>query len=261
LCRPDTWLNTFCDLTNAPKQPQTSPLLPEELLVESELLTLEDVAVGATGLAGARRDNGVQATGLELLLDSGVDLAGGGKTLRLLLGDGVGLLDVLGLLARLGLPPAAQGRAVVGLVPLPEGSGIDLNNGGAGQGVGTDELVVGRVVDDTDDTGLLGDTLGTPGEVTGIETESAELAVAAAGADEVDTLSANTGVGRLAALLESPEAMLETWLEMRSVYARSLLTSSCGSMRASHRKPSACGESHERYWRVLAVVWEQRERA
>jgi hypothetical protein len=98
----------------------------------------------------------------------------------------------------------------VGLVPLPEGSGIDLDNGGAGQGVGTDELVVGRVVDDTDDTGLLGDTLGTPGEVTGIETEGAELAVAATGADEVNTLCANTGVGRLAALLESPEAMLET---------------------------------------------------
>ncbi len=98
----------------------------------------------------------------------------------------------------------------MGLVPLSEGSGIDLNNGGAGQGVGTDELVVGRVVDDTDDTGLLGDALGTPGEVTGIKTESAELAVAAAGADEVDTLGANTGVGRLAALLESPEAMLET---------------------------------------------------
>lgn len=97
----------------------------------------------------------------------------------------------------------------MGLVPLPEGSGIDLDNGGAGQGVGADELVVGGVVDDTDDTGLLGDTLGTPGEVTGIETESAELAVAAAGADEVDTLSANTGVGRLAALLESPEVMLE----------------------------------------------------
>ena len=97
----------------------------------------------------------------------------------------------------------------MGLVPLPEGSGIDLNNGGAGQGVGTDELVVGGVVDDTDDTGLLGDALGTPGEVTGIETEGAELAVAATGADEVDTLGANTGVGRLAALLESPEAMLE----------------------------------------------------
>lgn len=97
----------------------------------------------------------------------------------------------------------------MGLVPLSEGGGIDLDDGGAGQGVGSDELVVGGVVDDTDDTGLLGDALGAPGEVAGLETQSTELAVAAAGADKMDTLSANTGIGRLAALLESPEAMLD----------------------------------------------------
>lgn len=97
----------------------------------------------------------------------------------------------------------------MGLVPLSEGSSIDLDDGGAGQGVGSDELVVGRVVDDTDDTSLLGDALGAPGEVAGLETQSTELAVAAAGADKMDTLSANTGIGRLAALLESPEAMLD----------------------------------------------------
>ena len=96
------------------------------------------------------------------------------------------------------------------LVPLSEGRSVDLNDGGAGEGVRADEFVVGRVVDDTDHTGLLGDALRTPGKVAGVETEGTELAVAAAGADEVDTLGANTGVGRLAALLESPEVMLET---------------------------------------------------
>jgi hypothetical protein len=50
----------------------------------------------------------------------------------------------------------------VGLVPLSERSSIDLDDGGAGQGVGADEFVVGGVVDDTDDTGLLGDALRTP---------------------------------------------------------------------------------------------------
>jgi hypothetical protein len=68
----------------------------------------------------------------------------------------------------------------VGLVPLSEGSGIDLDDSGAGQGV-----------------------------VTGFETKGTELAVAATGADKMNTLCANTGVGRLAALLESPEAMLD----------------------------------------------------
>lgn len=45
------------------------------------------------------------------------------------------------------------------LVPLSEGGGVDLDDSGAGQGVGADKLVVGRVVDDTNNTGLLGDAL------------------------------------------------------------------------------------------------------
>ena len=55
-----------------------------------------------------------------------------------------------------------DGRLVVRLVPLSERSGIDLDHGGAGEGVGADEFVVGGVVDDTDHTGLLGDALRTP---------------------------------------------------------------------------------------------------
>jgi hypothetical protein len=55
---------------------------------------------------------------------------------------------------------------------------------------------------DTDDTGLAGDTLGAPGEVTGLETEGTELLVATTGADQVNTLGTDTGVGRLATLLE-----------------------------------------------------------
>lgn len=97
----------------------------------------------------------------------------------------------------------------MGLVPLSEGRGIDLDDGGASEGVGADELVVGGVVDDTDDTGLLGDALGAPGEVAGVETQSTELAVSAAGADKMDTLCANTSIGGLATLLESPKAMLD----------------------------------------------------
>jgi hypothetical protein len=54
-------------------------------------------------------------------------------------------------------------------------------------GAHTDELVVGRVVSDGDNTGLLGDSLGSPGEVTGVETETTELAVSSTGADNVDT--------------------------------------------------------------------------
>ena len=192
--------------------PKHNPLLSEETLVESKLLAFEDVTITATALAGTGRNNGEDTTGIELPLKGALDLAASLEALGLLLLDAVGLLLLL-LLAGLGLSPTAERLAVVGLEPLSEGSGINLDDGGLGEGVGTDELVVGGVVDDTDDTGLLGDTLGTPGEVTGLEAESTELAVSTAGADKMDALSANTGIGGLATLLESPAAMLDMTLE------------------------------------------------
>jgi hypothetical protein len=86
---------------------------------------------------------------------------------------------------------------------LAERSGIDLDDGGLGEGVGADQLVVRRVESDGDDTDFAGDALAAPGEVAGVETEGAELAVATTSADEMDTLGSDTGVGRLATLLES----------------------------------------------------------
>lgn len=118
----------------------------ELALVESELLTLEDVAIAATGLAGTARDDGEKTTGLELLLEGALDLAGGLEASLLLLGNAVALLDLLNGLTLLHLATTAEGLAVVGLIPLTERSGIDLDNGRLGKGVGTDELVVGGVV-------------------------------------------------------------------------------------------------------------------
>lgn len=97
----------------------------------------------------------------------------------------------------------------MGLVPLTEGGGINLDDGGLGQGVGSDQLVVGRVVGDDDDTGLAGAALGGPGEVARVETQGTVLVVAAAGADGVDSLGADSGVGLLSARLEN--ALLPWW--------------------------------------------------
>lgn len=111
-------------------------LFVQLLLVESQLLTLQDVTVTAAGLTGTAGDNGVQTTGLELLLNSGLDLAVGGVASSLLLLNGLALLDLLDLLALLGglglLASTADGLAVVGLVPLSERSSVDLDDGATG---------------------------------------------------------------------------------------------------------------------------------
>jgi len=189
-------------------------LLADSLLVESKLLTLQNVTVNTARLAGAGGDNGEKTTGLELALDSTLSLADLSEAGSLLLSNGSGLL-LLDNLAGLLLASTADGLAVVSLVPLTEGSSVNLDNGGLGQGVCADQLVVGGVEGHSDDTGLAGDTLGAPGEVAGLETESTELLVTTTGADQVDALGANTGVGGLTALLERSVERLVSGLPFR----------------------------------------------
>lgn len=176
-------------------------LLSDRTLVESKLITLQDVSVTATALAGARGNHGVQTAGLELSLDGGLDLAVVSEASSLLLLDTVALLLLLGGLS-LGLASPADGLAVVSLVPLSEGGGVNLDDGRLGEGVGTDQFVVRRVVHDTNDTGLAGNALRSPREVAGLETEGTELLVTTTGTDKVDSLVTKTGVGGLATLVE-----------------------------------------------------------
>jgi hypothetical protein len=114
-----------------------------------QLLALKDVTVGAAGLTGPGRDDGKKTTGLELLLKEGVDLG-------VLFALSEDTLDVVGLLGGLsglgltlgedGLGATEKGLGVVSLVPLPEGSGIDLNDTRLDESLGTEELVVRGVV-------------------------------------------------------------------------------------------------------------------
>lgn len=167
-------------------------MLPQQLLVESKLLTLKDVAIASSGLAGSGADGSVQTTSAELSLERVLNLGGGSTGGVLLLGR-LRLDNLLGLLTGNSLS-LAEGLAVMRLVPLAERSGIDLDYGGLGEGICADEFVVGRMEDDTDNTGLARDSLRSPGEVAGVETESTELAVSSTGTDKMDTLSTNTYV-------------------------------------------------------------------
>ena len=90
-------------------------------------------------------------------------------------------------------------------VPLTEGCGVDLHNGGFGEGIGADEFVVRGMVGHGDDTHFAGYTFRAPGEVAGVESEGTVFGIAAAGADEMDTLSTDSCVGWLAAFLECSE--------------------------------------------------------
>lgn len=202
----ETPITTRATTTHAASIPYGLPfllfrLLADRTLVESQLLTLEDVTVDTAALARARGNDGVQATGLKLALDSTLNLALVGVAGGLLLLDRLALLLLrdIGLL----LTATADALAVVGLVPLTEGGSVDLDDGRLGQGVCADQLVVGGVEGDTEHTGLAGDTLGAPREVAGLETESTVLLVTTTGADQVDALGTDTGVGGLATLLKS----------------------------------------------------------
>jgi len=77
-----------------------------------------------------------------------------------------------------------------------------LDNGRPCQGVGSDEFIVRGMESDNYDTDFAGNALGAPGEVAGLETQGAVFFVAAAGADKMDALVADSGVGWLAAFLK-----------------------------------------------------------
>lgn len=62
----------------------------------------------------------------------------------------------------------AEGAAVVCFVPLTERCRVNLDDGVLDEGVRSHQLVVGRVVDDVDDTCLLCHGFRSPGEIAGI---------------------------------------------------------------------------------------------
>ena len=177
-------------------------LLPHTSLVESQLVALQDVSVTSSTLPWSTRNNSIQSSSLELPLQSRLNLTHLLESfLSLLLHRAADFL-VFNRLSALGLSPPSDRRAVMCFVPCSEWCSVDLDNGRPCQGVGSDEFIVRGMESDNYDTDFAGNALGAPGEVAGLETQGAVFFVAAAGADKMDALVADSGVGWLAAFLK-----------------------------------------------------------
>ena len=88
------------------------------------------------------------------------------------------------------------------LVPLSERRCVHLNNRALGEGIGSDKLVVRRVVGDRDDADFASDSFGAPAEIPRVKAEGAVFVVTAADADDVYAFGTDTGVGGLTTFLE-----------------------------------------------------------
>ena len=152
-------------------------LLLKLSLVELKLSALEDVAIASSRLAWAGRNASQQSTGVELLSNLLVDDSASSGSLELgedvsgSLGLGLGLLGLLDLLL-------VELDIVMLEVPLSERIGINGHNAVLDDSLGSDELVVGGVVDNIQNSGLSGDGLRSPGEASGINSKGAILHVA-----------------------------------------------------------------------------------
>jgi hypothetical protein len=180
------------------------------LEVELELLALKDVAIAAARLAGTAGDNGVETASGELVINMSINL---GELLAALnLAKNTAGLLLLSLLGGLGALALAKGLTVVGLVPLAEGSSIDLDDGRLDKGLSTDELVVAGIVDNIDDTGLAADGLASPREVARVKTEGTLLDVTTTHTDGVDALNTELGIGSLTTKIELSLLAVESTL-------------------------------------------------
>ena len=167
-------------------------------------MTFQDIPVCTSTLARSGADNSEEPAGLELLDESRVqhtrfDVFFLGFLEGFLLGEGV-----LGLYLGewLFLLLLAEFDAVVPLVPDFEGGRVDLDDSAQCERIGADQLIVGSVVHDVEDSRLASDAFAAPGVVAAVEAQSSEFEVASAAPDSVDALGAQASVGGLASLLE-----------------------------------------------------------
>lgn len=179
-----------------------SLLLSVKLLdVEIEFFALENVSIASSALSWAGRNASIQSTGSELVSNLLVDDSTSGVSLELgkemsgSLGFGSGFVALLDLLL-------VEIKVIMLKVPLSEWSGINGDNAVLDDGLGSDELIVGSVINDIKNSGLSGDGLGTPGEISSINSECSVLHVGSSSSDWSNSFIAQFGHGWLSTHLE-----------------------------------------------------------
>ena len=126
------------------------------LQVELKFFTLDDVAVNASALSWAGGDASEEMSRVELISKLWINLAVSSLAGELGLGVARSLNTLAGLI-RFFKFLLVKLHIVSLEVPLSEGTSIDEDNGVLHKSLGTDKLIVGRVVDGVHDTGLAGD--------------------------------------------------------------------------------------------------------
>ena len=133
----------------------------EFLLVEFKLSTFENVTIASSRLSWSGRNAGEESTGVELvgnllLNDSSLGVGfghGGGMSGLLGLGsEGIGLFNFL----------LVELDVIMLQVLLSEKIGIDGDNAVLDDGLGSDELVVGSVVNNIQNSALSSEGFGSP---------------------------------------------------------------------------------------------------
>ena len=131
-----------------------SLLLLGLLQVELKFFSFEDVSVDASALSWARRDAGEQMTGVELIGKLWLDFAVLSEGSQLSFGVTRSLSTFTGLI-RFFKSFLVKLHIVSLEVPLSEGTSIDEDNRVLHKCLGTNKLIVGRVIDCVQNSGLL----------------------------------------------------------------------------------------------------------
>lgn len=171
------------------------------LLVELEFSSLKNVSIETTTLSGTRGDGSEEMARVELVSESllkllfSLSVSELGLEVSTSLSFSAGFIRFFNLLL-------VELNVVVLQVPESEGVGINAHNSVLDESLGTDELVVGSIVDDIQNTSLARDSLRAPGEGAGVNAESALLDVTSTATDMDQLLSTELGHGRDSSHLE-----------------------------------------------------------